>query len=487
MTTLDTLAALAPYVSLSREDYYGLSVTIPKNDPITDGDVTHFINNLLSDAAEYTTVTEGEIRDKDRVQLYYRGETLTADGWVDFIGGSNYADGSPYSLVIGSGNFISGFEEALIGLGIGETSLKTVTSTSHVIGEDGITVAYISYSYTYTAEGGTVKRGTFRDRVDLSAASGRYAGTALLSDISGKNVGTTLPDSYTVSFDITGDLVPEEITVTNVRITHAVTEERTYCLTVSFPTSYPSNPALAGVEARFHVVAIKVERPINPELTLSLITEKFRVPVEDLTPFIPEDAEGTEEEKLVAAFRPFVQDFLERRREEAIETAVISAFWERMDAFTPFRYPADLLTEAKASIRAQLESEYNMYVASYGSTMTLEEYVLSYYAVPAGVTDLEGFILGYAEKSVKQRMILYAIAAAEGLELTPAERAELCEETWQEMIDYYNDYYGGLYTFTKQDLIDAGYTEQVIYEEDLYERVCDHVYNSMRDLVVFED
>ena len=102
VTTRDTLAALAPYITLSREEYYGLSVSIPGKSTVSDTDVAQYIDALLAKAAEYKEITEGELRPKDAVQIFYRGEIEQDGGWVDFVGGSNLHTDAQ-RLILGSG------------------------------------------------------------------------------------------------------------------------------------------------------------------------------------------------------------------------------------------------------------------------------------------------------------------------------------------------------------------------------------------------
>ena len=65
-------------------------------------------------------VTDRAIQAGDKVQIYYTGY---ADNYA-FNGGSNADDEEPAELEIGSGSFIAGFEEALIGIRPDETSAE---------------------------------------------------------------------------------------------------------------------------------------------------------------------------------------------------------------------------------------------------------------------------------------------------------------------------------------------------------------------------
>lgn len=77
------------------------------------------IDQVLQSNATYDTVKEGKVADGDTVNIYYVGKM---DGTA-FEGGTLTAEEQPagYDLTIGSGKFIPGFEDALIGKKIGET------------------------------------------------------------------------------------------------------------------------------------------------------------------------------------------------------------------------------------------------------------------------------------------------------------------------------------------------------------------------------
>lgn len=139
------------YVTLG--EYKGVEVEVPKID-ITDDDVQ---TTLLSSYSSYFTVTE--VTDRTDVQM---GDTVN----IDYVG--KYADtleefsggtGSGYDLVIGSGTFIPGFEDGLIGAELGSTVDINLTfpedySASDLAGVDVIfTVTINSISApTYSEE-----------------------------------------------------------------------------------------------------------------------------------------------------------------------------------------------------------------------------------------------------------------------------------------------------------------------------------------------
>ncbi|MCC8066472.1 MAG: trigger factor [Clostridiales bacterium] len=97
------------YVELG--EYLGLSVEVEATE-VTDEDVLAEANDLISYSDAVETLTEGTVQEGDTASISYVG---TIDG-EEFDGGSG-----DYDLEIGSGTFIDGFEEGLIGVEVGET------------------------------------------------------------------------------------------------------------------------------------------------------------------------------------------------------------------------------------------------------------------------------------------------------------------------------------------------------------------------------
>ncbi len=99
------------YVTLG--EYTGLAVEVDPVAEVTEEDVDSAVESAVESAGLYDTLTEGTVQEGDIANIDYVG---TKDG-EEFDGGS--AEG--YDLTIGSGTFIDGFEDGLIGVAIGET------------------------------------------------------------------------------------------------------------------------------------------------------------------------------------------------------------------------------------------------------------------------------------------------------------------------------------------------------------------------------
>ena len=105
------------YVTLP-EDYASISLKKADIEP-TEEDVQSQIDSLLSQNTTTQQITDRAAADGDTVNIDYVG---TVDG-VAFTGGTY----SGYSLTLGSGSFIDGFEDQIIGHNVGDTFDVTVT------------------------------------------------------------------------------------------------------------------------------------------------------------------------------------------------------------------------------------------------------------------------------------------------------------------------------------------------------------------------
>ncbi len=108
--------ALRPEVKLGK--YKGVSVN-KVDTKVTAKEVTEEIDRVRELNGKIEEVTDRAVKDKDMVKLDFEG---FLDG-VPFEGGK----GEDHMLTIGSGQFIPGFEEQLIGMAIGEEKEITVT------------------------------------------------------------------------------------------------------------------------------------------------------------------------------------------------------------------------------------------------------------------------------------------------------------------------------------------------------------------------
>ena len=121
----------------SMSEYKGLTLEAEQRE-VTDEMVENRIKYALESSLETIEVTGRALKNGDIANINYEGKI---DG-VAFEGGSNMGQ-DPYDLEIGSGMFIPGFEEGLIGMQSGETRDITVTfpeeyPAEHLAGKEAV-------------------------------------------------------------------------------------------------------------------------------------------------------------------------------------------------------------------------------------------------------------------------------------------------------------------------------------------------------------
>ncbi|MGL4818913.1 MAG: trigger factor [Bacilli bacterium] len=119
------VVTVKPEVTLGA--YKGLEVEVLATE-VTEEDVQNEIKKLQEQKSDFVIKEEGTVENGDTAVIDFEG---FKDG-VAFDGGK----GDDYPLVIGSGNFIPGFEEQLIGLATGEEKEIEVTFPEEYHAED---------------------------------------------------------------------------------------------------------------------------------------------------------------------------------------------------------------------------------------------------------------------------------------------------------------------------------------------------------------
>lgn len=118
------------YVTLG--EYKGIEL-VKLSDVVSDEAIQEKIDSNVAATATQEQITTGTVKEGDTVNIDYEGKK---DG-VAFDGGT----ASGYDLTIGSGSFISGFEDGLIGVSVGETVDLNLTfpenyATESLAGQD---------------------------------------------------------------------------------------------------------------------------------------------------------------------------------------------------------------------------------------------------------------------------------------------------------------------------------------------------------------
>lgn len=94
-------------------DYKGIELSVAKQAEVTDEDVEAIAVQTYNQVGAKSNVERTVVEDGDTVNIDFEGKK---DG-VAFDGGTS----AGYNLTIGSGSFIDGFEDGLIGVNVGDT------------------------------------------------------------------------------------------------------------------------------------------------------------------------------------------------------------------------------------------------------------------------------------------------------------------------------------------------------------------------------
>lgn len=118
----ETIGQLVDYYSQNVElgNYKGIEYTKADVD-VTDDDVQKKVDEFVDGLATYDKDTTSNAKSGDTVNIDFVG---TVDG-EEFDGGNT--NGSGYDLVLGSGSFIDGFEDQIVGHKAGDTFVVKVT------------------------------------------------------------------------------------------------------------------------------------------------------------------------------------------------------------------------------------------------------------------------------------------------------------------------------------------------------------------------
>ena len=422
-------ANLKRYVSLSREDYYGLTVKISSDYEVKDGDVDEMIGLLRLDFREKISSGE-ETRHAqwgDTANIYYCF-TLEEDGLeVPIAGLSNMTAGATKPLIVGSETFPTDFENGLTDHAALETTFSPLTGSTATVADGD--VLYLDFSYRFV-NNGKVKSGELAGvRLDLSAEG---EGIAALRE---RFVGMHPGDEFDFGFasgnliiaDFDGDGENEELYFAG-NLVSISRGEKLGRIEGTFPDSY-SDPDLAGKTAFMYYAIDSVDGYTVPELSEEMIAENF-----------PGFTATTNDP--VGEFRTYVLLLLKQEMQRQRQAAIEDKIWEALDALDCVKkYPRKALREEIATQKNLLENQYEYYgqlfIEQYGVNpyTSVEDFGYDFFDLTgSGYSDVWEYIKEeVAKKTVRQKLIIYRIADIEGWNLTDAE----FDEAYPAQLSYY--------------------------------------------------
>lgn len=440
---------LSKYITLSAEDYKDLSLNL-NFDEIGESDVQRKINKLLCQNKNEKPLYDGAsvinmpITLGDVVKIYYRGYSIDENGnEVEIEGGSNLF-GDIYELEIGSGSFIPGFEEGLIGV-IPKNYPRSVDKITSGKVQNG-DIIYLSYDALYP-DGTTASKTS--ERIDLSSENidKKYGlgfknyitgGKSLEgASISAKEIGQTISESKIFKIAESGSIV-----YYNLKVDYVIREDvEPLTLDVRFPSTY-HNEELRGLEAKFDVYVSGVIFYDTPEYNEKFITETLKLSEEQL------NAYGGD--TLIEKHRAMLLEELQNEENDNRLTIYENAIWDALHE----KVIVKKLPESE--VNRYYKSEYNSMASQYSSYSSVYEsidaFARAYYGLSSNA-NWQTHITLLANTTVTEKMMFYHIMKTEGLMPT----GEDYERRYAECVNEYLEYYKDLY---KEDLEDCETDEE---------------------------
>lgn len=457
------LASLSEYISISAEDYKNYPVSAVLDEYSADH-LARKINKLLvenkSKDAEYDglATTKVEITLGDVVEIYYRGYTVDKNGvQTEFAGGSNFTDDEPSELEIGSGSFIPGFEEALIGKKPADTE-KFSRITEGKVEENY--VVYISYFSSAAGYG-------YYERVDLSEDIDKTYGKGFRDYLLAAEIGVKCEAKV---FEL-GE--GKSAGYQDLTVNYATScESNPLTIDVKFPNNYHQED-LRGVNAKFDVYIERATIYNTEEFDENFITKTLGVKPEEIASYAGDD--------LVAKYKNFLIEEIKDEIEKANNELILEDMWTYLKKkVTVHALPEDVVT-------SQYNTYYNEIVAYYndnaGQFDSIDDCAIYRLGLSTGA-DWRAHIKNKATDTVTEKAIFFYIIIKENIIPTEEEYEALSKEIYQERLDAYLEYYKSetedldkdAYDKYVEDLkadLDAEYTKEYLREIALYEYATD--------------
>ena len=428
---------LSKYITLSENDYKGISLDF-EFDGVENGDVQRKINALLCKNKNKTPLYDGAnvinmpITLGDVVKIYYRGYTVDEDGnEVEVENSSNLFD-KVYELEIGSGSFIPGFEESLLGI-IPKEYPREITKITQgkVMAND---VIYLSYEAIYPD--GSVDS-VSAERIDLSSKNvdKKYG-----SGFKNFFVGGKSPEGAALNAKTIGETISEQKVFNlseggsavyyNMKVEYAIREaEAPLTIDARFPSTY-FEESLRGVDVKFDVYIQSVVFYDTPEYNEEFITKTLKIKESDLAKY--------EGDSILEKHKAMIYEELEREETKNRRSVYETEIWKQLHE----KVKVKKLPESEVNIYylSEYNQMYSLYASYQQSYESVDAFARAYYKLSAN-GDWKGHITSLAEEIVTEKIIFYYILKSESLIPEGEAYDEKYNEVFGESLEYYKDIY----------------------------------------------
>ncbi len=451
---------MANYIDLSDDDYNKLNLKLDIADTVAT-ELRAEILSILNENKPTTTINGGRysttgaiISAGDAVRLYYRGYTLNEDGTRNYqagmtnLGGVAVDKNTPFELVIGSGNFIAGFEGGLEGKAI--DAYPTLT----FIKEGAVSEDYIIFvSYKRKADKADSKLESFdnvlvdlslgEEKVDKIYGDGFYD-VLVAQTIAAEGFGANIDDV------LLGATVYD---YSAIKVNYAMEQydDETYTpVAVRFPANY--NPAsLQNVEAWFEIYTVGVKEYYDShvtDLTNDMVTKELakkdaKITADELETKYPELA------TLAERYTKYLEDELKETYAEnydaALEASIINHYLDKAEVK---KWPGKLQTNLRNQYIAAFKEDYQSFLQSYSSYYNEQTFPISqfaqYYGNYYGITNpskWEDDLKAAADREIKINMIVHYIIQTEDIDVSEDAFKAETDKAIEEKYDTYKNYF----------------------------------------------
>lgn len=426
---------LKAYIEIDKSDYVGKTITLPidkVDDKMVQREILYLLYSEREKEAEYdgAGMLNIPITVGDEARIYYRGYTIDEEGNEVEIDRGNNMTGEIAKLAIGSGSFVPGFEEGLIGINPKEYP-KFSKITSGKIMPDY--VLYVSGKAIYS-DGST---GEFTSkRVDLSAKNldKEWGENFLTYMIGGKTPDGTSYEAKSIGTEIKDSvsLTRGEGTViyTELKVNFATTcEKNPLTVETKFPADYTTE-SLRGATVYFDVYIKNVVVYDTPEYNDKFVTETLKITEEEL-----KDYEG---ETLADKYREKIKEDLTKEYEIIRNNLIENAIWRLVTDNTEFKkFPEKEVLKQYGMYYDELAADYVYYAGQYSS---IGEFAVAYYGLGEGA-DWTKYLIDKSKSVVAEKLCFYYVIRENNIIPSDEDFSRLYDEIVAEELEVYLENY----------------------------------------------
>ena len=432
---------LKKYVEVSSDLYssYEVKIDVPavSDQDFKDAILKVLCKNKITPDTPVINLPNITLSAGDVANIYYRGYTLGENDKKEYFdGGCNFGDSTAYSLELGSGSFIPGFEYNLLGKNQKDYASMEKLTSGMVQAGDIIKLTYSSYYADGTARMSQTATIDLSDpTVDDTWGKGFVAyftdnhklisiGEKFATDETGNKlmVETTRESDDPNATDCYFDMTVSEV--------YRVSKGERLVVEAYFPSDYSNSDELKGKTAYFEVYIRTAKDYEVPEYNDEFITNTLKISAEDLSSY--------EGDTLVEKYENSVKADLEKTYNENVSSAVEVKFWDHIIANANFKKLPE--SEVNAKYNEDL-SEINSMYASYSSYYSsLDAFARDYLGLDSKA-DWKATLRSNAETTVKQKLAFYCIVRQENMIPSDAEYTEIYNRLFDEYLQSYLEYY----------------------------------------------